>query len=44
MQGCTEPDYYRPDRRSVSLEFAPRLGIRVAGRFFYGEGDYNGYQ
>lgn len=26
------------------LEFAPRLGIRVAGRFFYGEGDYNGYQ
>lgn len=31
-------------RRSVSLEFAPRLGIRVAGRFFYGEGDYNGYQ
>lgn len=29
---------------SVSLEFAPRLGIRVAGRFFYGEGDYNGYQ
>lgn len=37
-------DYYRPDRRSVSLEFAPRLGIRVAGRFFYGEGDYNGYQ
>lgn len=39
-----EPDYYRPDRRSVSLEFAPRLGIRVAGRFFYGEGDYNGYQ
>lgn len=43
-RGCTEPDYYRPDRRSVSLEFAPRLGIRVAGRFFYGEGDYNGYQ
>lgn len=31
-------------RRSVSLELAPRLGIRVAGRFFYGEGDYNSYQ
>lgn len=26
------------------LNLPPRLGIRVAGRFFYGEGDYNGYQ